>query len=904
MGLSLMQPTFGKGEVSPSLYGRVDLAQYKAGLASCLNAFIMAQGGVKRRSGFEHIAVAKEFDTTAWNSATTYNADDVVYYGDEIYVALTSDTGTTPGTDSTVWTVLQAWILPFRFSRSQAYVMEFGHKYIRVYTDGGQVQSGGSAVEIVTTYTADQVNEIRISQSADVLYLYHPEHAPAQLSRTSHTAWTLENLTFKPATVTPQGLAVTLSGAGSGTDHSYKVTAIDAEKGEESLPSAAVATTGPDALSTTNKMVLKFGQVDGCNEYYCYKEENGAYGYIGKAGKPDVGLTTITAATQANPVVVTAAGHGLENGDEVSIQDAGGMTELNGNIYTVANKTDDTIELSGVDGTGFTAFTSGGSVGPIVSFTDNGIDPDSSDTPPTERNPFDSENNYPSVGTIFQQRHTMSGTNNKPDTLEMSQSASYLNLTKSFPPQDDDACTFMLAGREVNPVCWMIPLKDCLIVGTAGAEWKLQAASGNTVTPSNVSVVQQTFRGSENMDAILVGDAILFVQHLGRVLREFRYTLETDGFSSPDLTALADHLLQDYKLTDWSYQQTPRSIVWAVRSDGTLLGLTYMREHDVVAWHRHETQGWFKSVACIPGENSSELWAVVKRKVKYQGWNYSVAADTGKDGDTFTVPDDVTFSKGMVVHGADPAGSERWFRYVGSSSYTASGSDLPVTFKDSPTPASNEIESIYSAGDVLSASWEKLEAPWRYRRYVERLADEFHGSDTTDAFFVDCGATYSGSAAVTISGLDHLEGLPVQSLADGMVHSELTVEDGQIRLNQDASTVRVGLGYNTEIKTLRLEAGSPTGVGQGRVKAIASLKVLFHESLGEVECGPDENTVDPFIFFRNDAPESDISLFSGWDDVGIDSGYKNDAVVFMRQSQPLPFCVLAIVPEIITGRAS
>jgi len=74
----------------------------------------------------------------------------------------------------------------------------------------------------------------------------------------------------------------------------------------------------------------------------------------------DTDTIAMTGATQADPVVITAPAHGLADGDSVYIEDVAGMTELNGNVYTVANKTDDTFELSGVDGTGFTPYTAGG----------------------------------------------------------------------------------------------------------------------------------------------------------------------------------------------------------------------------------------------------------------------------------------------------------------------------------------------------------------------------------------------------------------------------------------------------------------------------------------------------------------------------------------------------------------
>lgn len=77
----------------------------------------------------------------------------------------------------------------------------------------------------------------------------------------------------------------------------------------------------------------------------------------------------ITGATQANPVVITATAHGYSNGDLVVIKDVGGMVEINNKEFTVANQTANTFELQGVDGTGFTAYTSGGTVSKVHEIT-------------------------------------------------------------------------------------------------------------------------------------------------------------------------------------------------------------------------------------------------------------------------------------------------------------------------------------------------------------------------------------------------------------------------------------------------------------------------------------------------------------------------------------------------------
>ena len=87
-------------------------------------------------------------------------------------------------------------LIPFEFSTTQTYILEFGDQYMRVYKDKGQVLSSGSPFEISTPYLEAELFDIKFAQSADVLYICHPNHAVRKLSRTGHTAWTLTEIEF------------------------------------------------------------------------------------------------------------------------------------------------------------------------------------------------------------------------------------------------------------------------------------------------------------------------------------------------------------------------------------------------------------------------------------------------------------------------------------------------------------------------------------------------------------------------------------------------------------------------------------------------------------------------------------------------------------------------------------
>lgn len=187
------------------------------------------------------------------------------------------------------------------------------------------------------------------------------------------------------------------------------------------------------------------------------------------------------------------------------------------------------------------------------------------------------------------------------------------------------------------------------------------------------------------------------------------------------------------------------------------------------------------------------------------------------------------------------------------------------------------------------------------KRYVEYLEREFEdGDDQEDAYYVDCGATYEGSPADTISGLDWLEGETVQVLADGAAHPDRVVTDGAINLQLEASKVHVGLGYESTIQTTRIEAGAGDGTAQGKTKRITKVVVRFYNTLG-AQAGPDSSNLD-LVEFRTGSDRMDQAppLFTGDKLIEWPGGYDFDGFVMVKQTQPLPMTVVAIMPQVHT----
>jgi hypothetical protein len=371
----------------------------------------------------------------------------------------------------------------------------------------------------------------------------------------------------------------------------------------------------------------------------------------------------ITGITQADPGVITSNSHGFSDGDEIFVDAIVGMTELNGRNYRVDNATTNTFTLTDlfgndIDTTGFTAYGSAGTATeiyniatpyavadlPALRFVQSAdtmfiVHPSYAirkltrtadnnwtfSTPTLTGSPSpalnDAANNYPSVVTFFEQRLVFAATNNNPQTLWFSKNGDYENFTTGT--GDDDALVYTIASNQVNAIRYLSATR-VLTIGTTGGEYVLTATSDGPVTPTTTLIRKYSNYGSAAVEPVQVADVTLFVQRGGRKVREFRYVgdINVSAYQAPDITIVAEHITAG-GLSAFAYQQEPDGVIWAVRADGTLLGVTYRREEEVVAWHKHVIGGEFsggqavvESIATLPSDTGEdELYMIVKRTI-------------------------------------------------------------------------------------------------------------------------------------------------------------------------------------------------------------------------------------------------------------------------------------------------
>jgi hypothetical protein len=294
----------------------------------------------------------------------------------------------------------------------------------------------------------------------------------------------------------------------------------------------------------------------------------------------------ITGITKANPAVVTTATpHGYSNGDRVTMVVTSGMTELNGRAYFVDNVTTNTFELVGVDSTSYGTFI-------------NGL--------------VHKSGNYPQAVTYHQQRQIFANTYSEPQTIYTTRVGDFNSLRTSNPTRDDDAITVTINASQVNEIRHIVPLSS-LVILTSGAEWALTEGQDGVLTPATIGVSVQSYNGCSWTRPVTIDNNVIYVQEKGAKLRDLGYEWTSETYSGNDLSIMSSHLFQGYEIEEMTYADEPYGIVWCVRSDGALLGLTYQREHQVWAWHVHGTFGWFESVTTISEDGRDALYAIVRR---------------------------------------------------------------------------------------------------------------------------------------------------------------------------------------------------------------------------------------------------------------------------------------------------
>jgi len=755
---------FTAGELTPRLHGRTDLGRYQNGAKTLENFLVQPHGGVTRRPGTKFV---KEVKTSA----------------------------------------NQTRLIPFQFNVDQAYIIEFGNEYIRFYKDGGNIVSGGSAVEVATPYLTADLPDLVFAQTADLMYIVHPDHAPRKLTRTSHTAWTLTVVDFYFGSFLAENTTTTTIRTGNVEGNT------------------TVIASAPIFASTDVGRLIRFRQYghDGYLKITAYTNTQNVDATVQPNNEDFAGDDLLVPGYTASTISAhegDPSSTGLEHNDR--FQDTAGEF-LNKGFRSGSFIGTSSFSNSGNNKTGDNKFhvvdatDTVLTIAPAFDLVDEaagsnrsifGFRKSNNEWTNWSLGAWSGTTGYPRTVAFYEQRLVFGGTATEPQTLWFSASGDYENFRLGT--DSTSALTYTIGSNQVNVIRYLSSSNQ-LLVGTSGGEFVVRASGrDNPLTPTDTQIKQTTTYGSSTTQPLQIGNSTLFLQRAKRKLREFVYNNDVASYTAPDMTILAEHISEG-GLSEMAYQQEPDSNVWAVRSDGELVCMTYRREEQVVAWHRHIIGGVFgsgnavvESVATIPGDlNEDQVWVIVKR----------------------------------TIGGAT-------------------------------------------------------------KRYVEYLSNFDFGTSAEDAFFVDSGLTYSGSAATSISGLDHLEGQSVAILANGATHPNKTVSSGAITLDFAVTKAQIGLPFTSTLETLKFDGGSALGSSQGKIKRINDIVVRLFRTVG-LKVGTSSTNVDTVPFrTSSSAMDTALSMFSGDKIIEFKGGYDEDATFVILQDQPLPMTILAIFPTL------
>ena len=525
-----------------------------------------------------------------------------------------------------------------------------------------------------------------------------------------------------------------------------------------------------------------------------------------------------------------------------------------------------------------------------TTIVDDNIAPDFSRTPPIHENDFVGTGNYPGAVSYFEQRRVFAGTNNAPQSIWMTKSGTESNMSFGLPIRDDDRIEFRVAAREANTIRHIVPLTQLLLL-TGSAEWRVTSVNSDAITPTSISVKPQSYVGANNSQPVIVNNSLVYGAARGGHVRELGYNWQANGFITGDLSLRAPHLFDNFTILDMSLAKAPIPVVWMVSSNGKLLGLTYVPEQQIGAWHQHDTDGLFESVACVSEGDDDVTYCVIKRIIDGDVVRYVERMGTR----LFATQRDSFFVDAGSTYNGTNTDTNRTVTISGGTNYTK-GETVTVTvnynlFNAPPSVADKNDAIVIVDGTTL------------YRLTILGTSSQTVATAKLDkdlpVSLRNTGITSYEVARDKISGLDYLEGKTLNILADGAVHPQRVVSSGEISLERAASVVHLGLPYESDLNTLPL-ALQIEALGQGRVKNLNHVWLRVLESSG-IFAGPSadklveakQRTTEPYGTPPNlKTQDIKIMLTPQWQDNGQ---------LFVRQTDPLPLTVVGLTLEAAIG---
>jgi hypothetical protein len=816
--LKTIQTNFSAGQWSATMRGRVDLAKYYNSAPEVTNFVVRPEGGAFRRTGTYFVHEVKD----------------------------SSDAGR---------------LIPFTYSITQAYQLEFGDLYFRIYKDRAPVYdltpaiTGATAANPVVITSA--AHGLSNGDQVDISGVF----GMTQLNGRMFTVANVAANTFELSGI--DGTAYTAYTSGGTASRIYTVTT---------------------PWTAAQLRDLKFAQ-------------SADVLYI---AHPSYAPRQIT---RTSDTAWTVAEYDFQDGPYLDINTTATTFTLSahtvgaGRTLTASANTFATTDVGRV----FRTFPGGSTVwgyGKITAYTDPQNVTVTLIEAPTgaaiattnwRLGAWSDTTGWPSVVTLFQQRILWAASNTLPQTVWGSVTGQLNNMQPTQPDgsvTDSDGFTFTIADDQVNAIRWMSSGKNAVGIGTSDGEYNMYGSSSSGIlvgiTPSNVQISRETDHGSvSNVRPQRIGGEVIFVQRSRRRVRAATYNYANpEGTIADDVTLTSLDALGTGVL-DFAYQEEIDHIGWFVRLDGKLAAFTYDKGQNINGWHVHELGGSavVESVSVLPSPNAEEgddVWLLVnrtinggtKRYIEYISPRFN--ADVNGQNSMFYVDSGLTYDGYLGAN-------------ITLSALTGVG--VTVTASTAVFDSSMVGRQIHSGASVAT---------------ITAYTDTTHVTVTVVTDFTDLTIDEGdwSVARQTFTGLWHLEGQAVSVCVDGAAHNDVTVSSGSITLDSFYSKVHAGLGYVSRLKMWPPELPELQTV-QGMTQVVYECATYFYQSLGGQFGYVRDDGTESFqnIYFRapNDPLGEASPLFTGIKKLYLSGGYKEEPFTIFRQSQPLPMNLLFVV---------
>ncbi|AIY40189.1 Phage protein [Collimonas arenae] len=590
MAQETIQPSFAAGEIAPSMYGRVDLAKYHSGAAILRNFFVDYRGGASSRQGKKFVGQCKD-------SATPNR------------------------------------LIPFTFNTLQTYALVFGNLTMRVVMNGGYVLEPATAITgISQAFPGVITDPAHGYNNGDLVYLTGIVGMTQLNGRfgvvTGATTNTFYLTDMYGVVISTSGYSAYVSGGTVGRVFTLTTPYAGSDLALLKFAQSADVMTlvhpnyTPQKLTRTQHWAWTITPITftpSVSPPSGPTISNNAVGTVYPTTVYSYVITAVVGGVESLPsaVVSTVGVHALSQ--NVGAQNTVGWNAVTGaEIYNIY-RTQENLNTMPPQGALF-GFV--GSTNPAASntFIDNNILPDFTNVPPQGYNPFTVAGN-PSCVTYYQQRQVFGGMANAPEQIDFSKTGDFFNMNFAIPSKPDDNIEITIASQQVNAIKHMIPMQSLIVLTSSGA-WKVDGGASGTVTPTSIEAVPQAYNGCGDVPPLTINYDILYVQAKGSIVRDLAYNFYVNIYTGTDISLLSNHLFYGHQITEWCWADEPFKQALAVRDDGIMLSLTYLKEQEVYAWTHYDTNGLYKSVCSISEGNENAVYTIVERFINGQYLQY------------------------------------------------------------------------------------------------------------------------------------------------------------------------------------------------------------------------------------------------------------------------------------------